>query len=115
MTNGRCRGLLPPSADARDGAAPRRPRTGGREPERARPRGGRWGPRRGDHVAGGGPAEARGSAAWAEEEDSPDAWPVESSVGLSQGRPGAELAQAQARPAWAPCRGGDGSLKLPPG
>lgn len=57
--NGRCRGLLPPSADT-DGAAPRRPRTGGPGSRNGAAAGRALGPWRGRHVAGGGPAGSRG-------------------------------------------------------
>lgn len=99
-------------------AAPRRPRTGGaREPER----GGR----------GEGAGAPGGGVTWQEEAPlgsqgvgglgggrGPAPRRLADGVicmGLSQGRPGAELAQVDPNQPGAPYRSGDGSLKLPLG
>lgn len=83
----------------------------------ARPRGGRWGPWRGRHVAGGGPAGEPGGRRPGRRKRTGAQTPGRLShpCGLSQGRPGAELAQVDPKQPEAPYGIRDCSLKSPPG
>lgn len=89
-------GFAAPAAARR--AAPRRPRTGGAGSRNGAARRA-LGPRRGRHVAGGGPAGEPGGRRAAEEEDGrPGAAPAEQPRGPRRGRPGAGSAQVDPRP-----------------